>query len=942
MKISKKILSYILSAVFILGTVFAGGGSFPGFVLKADAENIGEYSLNDIIEFGWYPQTKVVDENIIAELNADSGKWISYEYMSGTGEVADGKMVSSDYMKYKDVVIGSDKYRGVTFDSYRPFFVGDLPENNRQEANGYFTDTVYWFKYEPVKWRVLDPLSGMVIAESILDSQPFNDFIIQSSLDIYGLKFDAYNQEIFWGDSEVKIFCNDYAFSSIRKWLNEDFYTTAFSYEQRKLIKTDYVDNTAYREQYDCRTTSDSIFLLSYIDDIYNTGYGFSDDTSRKAYGTDYARCQGLYAADDGASYWYLRTPGDTTYCACYAGPSGSTWYGKPTDGTDVGIRPAFKFKSGSDIFQCDAAATGRGSENNQNDKLRIDEYITDDIIEFGWYPQSLETNELVISVLNSIAGDTSVWNSYNYFSSSDDSSDGKPSQGDFMRYKDVVVGSAKYRGVFFDNYRPCATGWPCSAEYSNQVDNGYLSGCVYWFKYEPIKWRVLDSSSGMIMSEKILDSQPFNNYAFNYGTDEYGNSACWGDYSKTYYANNYEKSNIREWLNDDFYNMSFSPEQKNIIKETVLDNRAASEYFSAYDAASTKDKIYLLSYHDVNNPDYGFPDSVGGSIKRTASGTDYARCQGLYISYSHDSNWILRSASMFSDLVGDVGFDGSTLIDTCYWYTSQTDGGIRPVLNLDSKSVLFQSDVTEIENEKPEFDNSISDPAGVILKWNEGTFDDDIKLVVESKPEQFNTSFKLGGDYERNIYDIYVVDGNGNRVQPRNGRLFELEMTVDESLNGKKVFILHYLENGKKEKLQNLNPESKVVNSRVKITVNHFSEFVVYEVPDIGIENFKSSFSADYKSKLTFNANITDVGENNIHWFVNGKDVQTGSAYTIDSAVEKEYEVQIKVIVDGETISESEVETVNVKTNFFAKLIAFFRGLFGKLPEYVDNFKVK
>lgn len=37
--------------------------------------------------------------------------------------------------------------------------------------------------------------------------------------------------------------------------------------------------------------------------------------------------------------------------------------------------------------------------------------------------------------------------------------------------------------------------------------------------------------------------------------------------------------------------------------------------------------------------------------------------------------------------------------------------------------------------------------------------------------------------------------------------------------------------------------------------------------------------------------------------------------------------------------LAESETETVNVKTGFFAKLKAFFRALFGRLPKVVQEY---
>ena len=45
-----------------------------------------------------------------------------------------------------------------------------------------------------------------------------------------------------------------------------------------------------------------------------------------------------------------------------------------------------------------------------------------------------------------------------------------------------------------------------------------------------------------------------------------------------------------------------------------------------------------------------------------------------------------------------------------------------------------------------------------------------------------------------------------------------------------------------------------------------------------------------------------------------------------------------MKYIKDGKVIAESDVEKVDVKTGFFAKLVAFFRWIFGRLPKVVQS----
>ncbi len=334
---------------------------------------------------------------------------------------------------------------------------------------------------------------------------------------------------------------------------------------------------------------------------------------------------------------------------------------------------------------------------------LQITSYKTGDIIEFGWYPQSKVTDSSLISALTAAAGDNKSWTSYGYYSGTGSWSDSQMTASDYMRYKDVVYGLNKYRGVVFDSYRPYGTGYTSSPSYTYQDDNGYSTGTVYWFKYEPIEWRVLDPNTGMVMSETILDSQAYNNYILSSGTDEYGYTAYWGDASKTYYANNYAESSIRKWLNNDFYNTAFSAEQKNSISTTHLDNSAYSSSYSAYDSEDTYDKIYLLSYNDAKNSSYGFSSNAGDyDTARRAQGSDYAKCQGLRVStsssYSGNSYWRLRSAGSKCSHTCIVSYDGNAY-NYDFDNASGSDLGVRPAFNFNLKSGIFQSDVTDTGN---------------------------------------------------------------------------------------------------------------------------------------------------------------------------------------------------------------------------------------------------
>ena len=350
----KRFLKRIL-ALSLCVLMFSGASPLCLFIFSANAKTIGEYARGDLVTFGRYPQTKVTDSAKVETLNNRSSTWYSYGYYTGTGKYSDGNMAPSAYMEYTDVVYGGQKYRGVRFSQYRPYYTGltSSAANTFQDENGYDQPGgAYWFQWESLQWRVLDPVAGLVLCETIIDSQPFNNYVLNSGKDTYG--YNAY-----WGDAGKKHYANNYAESSLRQWLNNDFYNMAFSSSQQDIIASTALDNRAYSTSYsayDSASTTDKVFLLSF-GDMTNTAYGFAadklaNDPARQAQGSDYAKCQGLYAdASNGYSRWWLRSAGYYSDLACsieYDGWVSDYYYG--TSNTNFGIRPAFVVKAGRNL----------------------------------------------------------------------------------------------------------------------------------------------------------------------------------------------------------------------------------------------------------------------------------------------------------------------------------------------------------------------------------------------------------------------------------------------------------------------------------------------------------------------------------------------------------------------------------------------------------------
>ena len=302
----------------------------------------------DVVYFGSYPQTRVTDEDDIEGLNAkieqlptDSNNygWTSYGYY------VDGAI--GNYMWYIDTEFKGETYRGVYFTSYRPSTTIGVSseENSKQDDNGYYVSTVYWFLFEPIKWRVLSEENGtaLILSELIIDS---GEFYVSDK----GTR----------NENGETVHLNNYEFSTIRNWLNDNFYNTAFTDIQKELIVVTNVDNSAdttgsnLGNNYACNDTTDNVFLLSHAD-MVNAGYGFDElytatDEMRKKQTSDYAMAQGAYTStnegNEGIGYWWLRSPyynnGVNASRVHEAGYIRSAY----VYSADVGIVPAIRIKT--------------------------------------------------------------------------------------------------------------------------------------------------------------------------------------------------------------------------------------------------------------------------------------------------------------------------------------------------------------------------------------------------------------------------------------------------------------------------------------------------------------------------------------------------------------------------------------------------------------------
>lgn len=258
----------------------------------------------DTITYGLYPKKNISSSSsIYSALNSieqpEANGWYLYNN------------------EYYAKITASINESGYTFDNGKSIVSG----NN------------YWFKCEPIVWNIMhnDNDVYLLLSNELIDSVIFNErdyYAIDGRLD------------------------NNYEFSSIRQYLNNEFISSAFNLNDA-YIKTTNVDNSAAttdseNNSYICNDTQDRIFLFSY-QDYLNTSFGFSDsieyDNARLCRTTDFARAKGAeyykpsYGSPDYNGLSVTRSP-----CfehAIYRVGSSGDLHACIVDADNNGVRPA-------------------------------------------------------------------------------------------------------------------------------------------------------------------------------------------------------------------------------------------------------------------------------------------------------------------------------------------------------------------------------------------------------------------------------------------------------------------------------------------------------------------------------------------------------------------------------------------------------------------------
>lgn len=344
--------------------------------------NAGQKVTYDCVWFGSYPQTEIV--NTPGTCGCYGKDW---------GQESDYEVDSSLYSDLKNTDGWVDNDKWISDQKYHRIKSSDASYIPSSDPYGRYykwsSSTAYhYFRYEPIKWRVLRNTNGKVLllADQALDAQEYN------TTDI----------DITWKDSTIRSWLNGYAGSEnvcSEDYSEKNFINMAFRPEEESLIQPEFLhnDNTGTNTaQYGGENTTDKIFLLSSYD-LYcdengpqrSVTYGFVKaqtvaDEARRSNSSTYAKAMGImsnFLSDSlGMCAWNLRSPGNKANKSVIVSSDGKVDVaGKSVTYAYYGVRPSLYIdlsSSGIDEYVKYAGKVySDGTMHEENDENIVDTY---------------------------------------------------------------------------------------------------------------------------------------------------------------------------------------------------------------------------------------------------------------------------------------------------------------------------------------------------------------------------------------------------------------------------------------------------------------------------------------------------------------------------------------------------------------------------------------
>lgn len=597
------------------------------------------------------------------------------------------------YNEYKDIYEkADDDTKKIIEESHFPKF-----SNKKQYYKRNLNNSLRFFKYTPIKWRVIHVENNIVtlMADKLLISMEPNTSPAKTH----------------WANSIVRYYLNAMTNGKYDAYNVSGFYNVAFDENEKSGIVKTKVENkpNMFYGTSSGEDTEDYVFIPS-NDEIFSSAeaseYGFYygsgvDDASKRFRSTIYAKYTGAWWSPaesyKGNSFWMMRTNGYSDNTVSYICDFGYIYNrGMVVNMEGAGVLPmmrvdvskvdlidagtvssdeinkdTYKFKNVNDEKSNVSGSNKNSAGKNENIKRDYE------IVTFGTYPQrEIINNKMYNSKDFNLKEEDYILDEVLY-NKLDDILEKKieimklQEKWDFLL--DVDGEKYYYEGhpiglAFGDDPNYIYPSYDTRYNYKKDYKRQEIYGDDYhFFKMEPIKWRVLENANGKktLISDKVLDCRQFY---LSLG------ECTW------------EESYIIKWLNADgdndssFYKKAFSEEEKEriLVKKFNKDNMKNNYYFGTSCMAEEDSKkkytgdvkVYLLSEEELFYGEkariYGFNESDGVSdVNRRFKSTGYAKFKGVWFSNKDDdkfgnSFYMTRTNGYDRSTVVYVGEDGS------------------------------------------------------------------------------------------------------------------------------------------------------------------------------------------------------------------------------------------------------------------------------------------
>lgn len=556
------------------------------------------------IYFGEWPQTIAAPGITFASTPDNNGYYLG----------SDGERYAKYTTRYLETVAEMNPDDMPTEEEWEMFYSFEM---SKASDGTIMTDgNTYYFKVEPLCWTIVekDPSSNYatIVCNSIVESLAYQPNIKQDTDEKY---YITDKQGNFITDaSGNKIYANNYEYSALRKFLIEDFYNRAFTSIQKSLIQQITVNNSASStgdssNPYYCNNTTDKVWTFSYAEMNQYVGEPESmaevlDKLAVKP--TDFAKAEGIMNTPK--AYWELALGQsiDPALTDAYI-----LMYLFQEDVDVEYVDDVYVYTITQEQKKILEAFYGMGSFLTRSPSSNGSDCVYGTVI-LGGESQSVNTPfmgvvpALVVNLDPALETPSTTTFTYEL------TEDGKGIYfGEWpqtlaapgVTFSCVPDTDGYYRGSDGERYAKYTTKYSSLGDNSeifvefgmSTTSNGTAlqDDTTYYFKVEPLLWDIAVQEDGiaLLVCRTILQAQAYQaNYeqsgSYYYATDADGDIITDEEGNKVL-ANDYEYSQVRQFLIDDFYNSAFNSLQKELLSQV-------EGYY-------TDDPVWLLGDEDLD-----------------------------------------------------------------------------------------------------------------------------------------------------------------------------------------------------------------------------------------------------------------------------------------------------------------------------------------------------